>query len=696
MADLRTPTSRATRARLADRRPGRPTLDLHASTAPDAAPSSRAGVQPRRSRRSTERATVRVPLRDPRLLEHRLPGAAVGRPGRAGDPRRRARSRGRRSRRRPPRPRRSGRAAPCATAAAIASSRRDPARAPRPGRRARPGRATAACRSGPGATALTSTPRGAQKSAYRRESECWPPWRPSRPATSATAACRRVEVTLTIRPQPRSAIGGREVAHQPHRRHHVELERRRSSRRRSSSSSGLISDVPALLTRMSTGAAGALGDPLGRVGRGDVDALRARDAHHARALRLQQRARPPRRSRASRPSRRPCAPRCPGPWPQSCAQRARAARTRRRRRSRRRTAPRGRAAGTAATAATRSSWPARERARPRRRRRACAATARRTAAASRGRPRDGRRMRRGRSATARPSRAGEHVAAPQVAVQPRRRLRRAGQLRQPRDHRLHRGAPPAGSAPRPLGRAQRAARAGARRRTRASRRAVARGQLERAEPQAARTARPGGGAPNAGAPAACSVREAAPERLLARRVEPPLVDPREREEARRRRRRTASTSGTAQPAAGRPSQRSPAASVAYSPRPRAGARLDERARRRPSSSTRQASLMSPPATRRARASGAPERPAPRPSRRSQPAVGAQGVEQAAAGRLDEVEHVLEAVVAAVVGVGHVEVGRALGRRVELAQQVQPRPRAGAARPPRRSRRLRRSAARIRS
>ena len=33
---------------------------------------------------------------------------------------------------------------------------------------------------------------------------------------------------------------------------------------------------------------------------------------------------------------------------------------------------------------------------------------------------------------------------------------------------------------------------------------------------------------------------------------------------------------------------------------------------------------------------------------------------------------LEAVVAAVVGVGHVEVGRARGRRVELAQQVQPR------------------------
>ena len=44
------------------------------------------------------------------------------------------------------------------------------------------------------------------------------------------------------------------------------------------------------------------------------------------------------------------------------------------------------------------------------------------------------------------------------------------------------------------------------------------------------------------------------------------------------------------------------------------------------------------------------------------------VEQAAAGGLDLVEHRLEAVRAAVVRVGHVEVGRAGARRVELAQQ----------------------------
>ena len=31
------------------------------------------------------------------------------------------------------------------------------------------------------------------------------------------------EQTLTIRPQPRSAISGAGGAHQPHRRHHVEL-----------------------------------------------------------------------------------------------------------------------------------------------------------------------------------------------------------------------------------------------------------------------------------------------------------------------------------------------------------------------------------------------------------------------------------------------------------------------------------------
>ena len=61
-------------------------------------------------------------------------------------------------------------------------------------------------------------------------------------------------------------------------------------------------------------------------------------------------------------------------------------------------------------------------ARPPRRRRGRPGRASRTARASRGRSRGGRRRRRGRSATAR-RRAGHDVAAPEVAVQPRGRLR---------------------------------------------------------------------------------------------------------------------------------------------------------------------------------------------------------------------------------------------------------------------------------
>ena len=68
-----------------------------------------------------------------------------------------------------------------------------------------------------------------------------------------------------------------------------------------SSSSGAIRAVPALLTRMSTRRAGALGDPLGRAGRRHVDAVAARDGEHARPGLLQprddRRADPPRAAR---------------------------------------------------------------------------------------------------------------------------------------------------------------------------------------------------------------------------------------------------------------------------------------------------------------------------------------------------------------------------------------------------------------
>jgi hypothetical protein len=77
------------------------------------------------------------------------------------------------------------------------------------------------------------------------------------------------------------------VAHEPHRRHHVELER------------GVPVGVVELVERLDLrragvvdedvdGAARALGDPLRGVGRGHVDPVRAGDPHHARALRREQ------------------------------------------------------------------------------------------------------------------------------------------------------------------------------------------------------------------------------------------------------------------------------------------------------------------------------------------------------------------------------------------------------------------------
>ena len=188
------------------------------------------------------------------------------------------------------------------------------------------------------------------------------------------------------------------------------------------------------------------------------------------------------------------------------------------------------------------------------------------------------------------------------------------------------------------------------------------------------------------------MREAAAQRLLAGRVEPPLVEPLEGEE-RRRPRPAPSGHGQAAAAAAEPAQ--PGGLGRVLARPRAGARLDERPR--PVGELDPPRVVDVPARDPLGArERLPERGGGGLRRPSQPAVGAQRVEQAAAGRLDEVEHVLEAVVAAVVGIGDVEVRRAGGGRVELAQQVQlarARRRAG---PPRRSRRLRRSAARIRS
>ena len=194
----------------------------------------------------------------------------------------------------------------------------------------------------------------------------------------------------------------------------------------------------------------------------------------------------------------------------------------------------------------------------------------RTAAASPGRPRGGRRRPPGRSATARPSRSQQHVAAPQVAVQARRRLRRAGELARsgrrrarPRRCRAARG-PLAGrsGSSRPLGVERRPVAA---RRRWAARAAP---DPQRAGPRASRpnvVARP----PRASPPG--------PRRTRPRRRGAPsstqsststvVAD-------------TPSTSGT-RSAPGSASQRRPAASAAYSPGAASGAGLHERRRTRP-------------------------------------------------------------------------------------------------------------------
>ena len=303
--------------------------------------------------------------------------------------------------------------------------------------------------------------------------------------------------------------------------------------------------------------------------------------------------------------------------------------------------------------------PVRERARPPRRRRRAAAT---------GAPKS-RSIARSTSrwppcaAGSITRRGPEHVARPEVAVDPRGRLRRPAQRGQPREHRLHGGDAGAGD---------RAAVGRQPQQRREPVLAVERGPVVRGRRRAARAGRAGTSRP---------ARRAAGRRRPARRrrgrAPARARAPRRRAGARRATRargtpgRAASTAGTRSPPAS-PSQRSPAASAAYSP----GA-----APSRALTNARFAALeLQPPGGVEVAAGdrlrpldAAPER-GRRGARRSQPAGRPQVVEQPAAGRLDEVEHVLEAVVAAVVGVGHVEVGGPRRRRVELPQQVDLRPR----------------------
>ena len=201
--------------------------------------------------------------------------------------------------------------------------------------------------------------------------------------------------------------------------------------------------------------------------------------------------------------------------------------------------------------------------------------ARRTAAASRGRSRGGRRRPPGRSAAARPS-----APASTLPLQ-RSPCRRAGGSGGPassgrRSIRRARSRPRAAAGQRAaVGRERAAAaRGGARRRTRASRRRWPR-ELDRAEPQPAERRARRRRAERRRA-RRVDVREAAAELLLARRVEPPVVDPLEREEAvagrehlrharaRRRLAEPAQAGGLGRVLAGRG----------------AGARLDEHPRRR--------------------------------------------------------------------------------------------------------------------
>ena len=167
----------------------------------------------------------------------------------------------------------------------------------------------------------------------------------------------------------------------------------------------------------------------------------------------------------------------------------------------------------------------------------------------------------------RPPAAPEHVAAPQVAVQARRRLRRPGQVGHPLAHAPRPPARPPPTASRDRGRARAAAAAGARRRTTASPAAG------RWAARAGRCAQRLGAAEGVGA-GRVDPREPAPQLGLVARPRPARAT--RARAARQLVASTPSTSGTPRPF-GTASQRSPAASAAYSPAGASGARLHERA-----------------------------------------------------------------------------------------------------------------------
>ena len=263
-------------------------------------------------------------------------------------------------------------------------------------------------------------------------------------------------------------------------------------------------------------------------------------------------------------------------------------------------------------------------------------------------------------------------------MDPGRRLVGAGELVEPRDHGADRGRA-AGASIRP-----RVARLGGerldpRRRSApptAHRRPLRRRELDAAESQRTSGA-PGGSAPNPGAPAAWIRARPRPSTSS-----PP--PPRRPRSIHSRPARGSSSSSTTrgprdgQPAAGLAEPGSPAASAPNSPGRGAGAAFRNAAL--PSVELEPPGLVDVAAAdRRARSTVAPRaRPAAAISVASQPPRSRADLgDQPVAGPVDHVEHVLEAVLAAVVGIGDLEVAGLDRERVVLAEQVRACPRAAA-------------------
>ena len=307
-------------------------------------------------------------------------------------------------------------------------------------------------------------------------------------------------------------------------------------------------------------------------------------------------------------------------------------------------------------------------ARPRRRRRRRAPTARRRAAAWPGRPRGGRRRRPGRSAArARRRRPGRCRPTGRRAGA---RAARAGPARSPiRSHtRSTARAPDALSVPRSRHSATSGCQAALARRTTASRRAGSLGSesspMRSGATRAGRRRRARRRRAEVGRSGGVQRGQPAPERLLAGGVQAPRVDPLERQEARpvavadRQHPGQRDRVGLRQPA-------QPGGLGGVLARRGVGARLDEGA---PAAGQLERPRLVDRAARRARAAGhlgaggARHRVGQRRAGRSRGARGADLVEQPPARRLDQVEHAVEAVRAAVVGVGDVEVARGDRRR----------------------------------